>query len=111
MNIPINRLTDSRAVCMRGQSNLAENVQVLYATPSMGKSACWSLGGRSTHCGRASQTRFSRSARKASEICLRASEKTVVESLTGLVSTVRTNNGTVKTDKRFLTVKGDIFNV
>jgi len=44
-------------------------------------------GGRWTPLDRAGQTRFSRSARsarKASEICLRASEKTVGESLTGL---------------------------
>ena len=43
-------------------------------------------GGRGwTLLDRAGQTRFSRSARKASEICLRASEKTVGESLTGLL--------------------------
>ena len=42
--------------------------------------------GRWTPLDRAGHTRFSRSARKASEICLRASEKTVGESLTGLVS-------------------------
>ena len=42
-------------------------------------------GGGGTPLDKASQTRFSRSARKASEICLQASEKMVGESLTGLV--------------------------
>jgi len=42
-------------------------------------------GGGWTPLDKASHTHFSRSARKASEICLRASEKTVGESLTGLL--------------------------
>ena len=43
------------------------------------------LRGEVVSLDRSSQTRFSRSARKVSEICLRASEKAVGESLTGLV--------------------------
>ena len=63
----------------------------IYTTPNRRQSASCRifLRGRRwwTPLDRAGQTRFSRSARsarKASEICLRASEKTVGESLTGL---------------------------